>query len=82
VLGALLRLRSGDRDRSAVTAARAGRVLGVVLVGLGIFQVFSGLGAQGLWVAFVGWFLGGAARVEEQVAAARGTLAGSGSGMP
>jgi Zn-dependent protease/CBS domain-containing protein len=76
VLRALLWMRNGDRDRSAQTAARAGRVLGVVLVGLGVFQIFSGLGASGLWIAFIGWFLGGAARAEEQLATARGTLAG------
>ena len=76
VLRALLWMRSGDRDRSAVSAARAGRVLGVVLVGVGIFEIFAGLGASGLWVAFLGWFLGGAARAEEQLAAARGILGG------
>jgi Zn-dependent protease/CBS domain-containing protein len=76
VLRALLWLRSGDRDRSARTAARAGRVLGVILVGLGVFQIFSGLGANGLWIAILGWFLGGAARAEEELATARGTLAG------
>jgi Zn-dependent protease/CBS domain-containing protein len=76
VLRALLWLRSGDPVRSALTAARAGRVLGIVLVGLGILQIFSGLGASGLWIAFIGWFLGGAARAEEQLATARGTLAG------
>lgn len=52
------------------------RVLGVILVGLGIFQIFSGLGANGLWIGFLGWFLGGAARAEEELASARGTLAG------
>lgn len=51
-------------------------MLGVILVGLGIFQIFSGLGANGLWIAFLGWFLGGAARAEEELASARGTLAG------
>jgi Zn-dependent protease/CBS domain-containing protein len=76
VLRALLWIRSGDRDRSAQIAARAGRVLGIALVGLGIFQIFSGLGASGLWIAFIGWFLGGAARAEEELATARGTLAG------
>lgn len=76
VLRALLWIRSGDRDRSARIAARAGRVLGIALVGLGIFQIFSGLGASGLWIAFIGWFLGGAARAEEELATARGTLAG------
>jgi len=33
-------------------------------------------GRSGLWVAFIGWFLGGAARAEEQLATARGILAG------
>lgn len=51
-------------------------MLGIALVGLGIFQIFSGLGASGLWIAFIGWFLGGAARAEEELATARGTLAG------
>jgi Zn-dependent protease len=76
VLRALLWFRHGDGDRAARTAARAGRVLGIVLVGLGILQIFAGQGASGLWVAFIGWFLGGAARAEEQYAAARSTLAG------
>jgi Zn-dependent protease/CBS domain-containing protein len=76
VLRALLWLRHGDRDRAARTAARAGRVLGVVLVGVGLFEILSGLGANGLWLAFIGWFLGGAARAEEQLATARGALAG------
>jgi Zn-dependent protease/CBS domain-containing protein len=76
VLRALLWLRTGDRDRSARTAARAGRLLGIVLVGLGLFQILSGMGASGLWIAFIGWFLGGAARAEEQYASARGALAG------
>jgi Zn-dependent protease/CBS domain-containing protein len=76
VLRALLWFRHGDGDRAARTAARAGRVLGIVLVGLGILQIFAGQGASGLWVAFIGWFLGGAARAEEQYAIARSTLAG------
>jgi Zn-dependent protease/CBS domain-containing protein len=76
VLRALLWLRHGDRDRAALTAARAGRVLGVVLVGVGVLQIFAGLGANGLWLAFIGWFLAGAARAEEQLATARGALAG------
>jgi Zn-dependent protease len=76
ILRALLWMRHGDRDRAARTAARAGRVLGVVLVGVGVLQIFAGLGANGLWLAFIGWFLGGAARAEEQLATARGILAG------
>ena len=74
VLRAVLWMRSGDPDRALRTAARAGRVLGIALVGLGVFQIFAGQGAGGLWLAFIGWFLGGAARAEEQLATARGTL--------
>jgi Zn-dependent protease len=82
VLRALLWMRSGDRDRSAITAARAGRVLGIVLVGLGIFQIFSGLGASGLWVAFIGWFLGGAAAPRSRWPPPGEPWPGSGSGTP
>lgn len=81
VLRALLWIRSGDRDRSARIAARAGRVLGIALVGLGIFQIFSGLGASGLWIAFIGWFLGGAAPRRSWPPPAA-PWPGSGSGTP
>jgi Zn-dependent protease len=41
VLRALLWMRHGDRDRASRTAARAGRVLGAVVVGVGVLQIFS-----------------------------------------
>ena len=73
LLRAFLWWRYQDRDRAAERAARSGKMLGVVLVGLGMFEVLAGV-ASGLWLAVVGWFnLSGASA--EQAAAADEHLA-------
>ncbi|MEU1749714.1 site-2 protease family protein [Micromonospora arida] len=59
---------TGDRTRASVVAARAGWVLGVLLIGLGLWQFLSGVGFGGLWLALIGWFLIGAAGMEERQA--------------
>lgn len=61
LLRAVLWWRSHDRAQAARQAATSGRVLGSVLVGLGLLELLAGSYA-GLWVALVGWFIiGGAA---------------------
>lgn len=65
VLRALLWWRSGDRDRAAATAARAGSVLGLVLSALGIVAVLAG-DLSGLWLVMLGLFMGAAARAEHE----------------
>lgn len=56
LLRAILWHRYRDRDRANTASARAGRVLGVVLITLGLVEVaFGGLG--GLWFALIGWFI-------------------------
>ncbi|HEX2301293.1 MAG TPA: site-2 protease family protein [Pseudonocardiaceae bacterium] len=67
---------TGDRQRAAIVAARAGRFFGIVLIGLGLAQLLLGGGFGGLWLALIGWFLVAAARAEEQHAVARQALAG------
>jgi Zn-dependent protease/CBS domain-containing protein len=74
VLHAILWRRHGDRTRAAVTAARVGQGLGVVLIGLGLFSLVFGANAGGLWTALIGWFVLGAARSEAQVAGLRANL--------
>jgi Zn-dependent protease len=64
---ALWRLR-GRRESAAIAAARAGRVFGFALVGLGLLQVLAGPGLGGIWLALIGWFLVSAASAEEQQA--------------
>ena len=58
----------GDRHRAAIAAARAGHMLGLllVIVGLGGLLVYGAL--NGLWLALVGWFLISAANAEQNAA--------------
>ena len=59
----------GDANRARAEAARSGVAVSQGLVGLGIALAFFGRLDTGLWLAFLGWFLGSAARrevVEEQ----------------
>ncbi|MBL6275931.1 site-2 protease family protein [Micromonospora fiedleri] len=67
---------TGDRTRASVVAARAGWVLGVLLIGLGLWRFLSGAGFGGLWLALIGWFLIGAASMEERQARMGSALRG------
>ncbi|MFI7607878.1 site-2 protease family protein [Micromonospora sp. NPDC049366] len=67
---------TGDRTKATVVASRAGWALGVLLIGLGLWQFFSGVGVGGLWLALIGWFLIGAASMEERQARMGSALRG------
>ena len=66
----------GDRTWAAITTARAGRVLGLLLIFLGLWQFLAGATIGGLWLALIGWFLLGAAAAEEQQARLGSALGG------
>src|SRR5439155_12097581 len=68
VLRALLWRRHGDRYRAAMSAARAGHGLGMVLVFVGVAEVLFTGTLSGLWLALLGWFLVSAANVEAAAA--------------
>lgn len=68
--------RSGDRLDSQRRAARAGHRVGIGLIAVGILEFTLGAGLSGLWLAFIGWFIIGAARAEELDAVLRHDLAG------
>lgn len=74
VLRALLWRRSGDRSRASVTASRAGRAFGLLLVAAGIAQFALVGGLDGVWLMLLGWFVITAARAEETQARLRGSL--------
>ena len=76
VLRAALWRWRGNRHAAAVSAARAGRVFGFVLIAIGVLQVVIGAGLGGLWLALIGWFLVSAATAEEQQAKLGSRLAG------
>jgi Zn-dependent protease/predicted transcriptional regulator len=66
VLTAILWRRSGDERRARRGGAHAGRIVGQVLIALGVVQFALGAGIGGLWLAVIGWFLTSAAQVEEK----------------
>ncbi len=61
VLRALLWGATGSFRRATLTAATVGQGLAFLLIGLGVLRVLSGDVLGGLWTAFIGWFLYGAA---------------------
>ncbi|MER7007549.1 site-2 protease family protein [Dactylosporangium sp. NPDC000555] len=64
VLRALLWQWRGDRQRAALAATNAGRVIGGGLMALGLAQVVVTGNLGGLWLILVGWFLIAAATAE------------------
>ena len=50
--------------RATVIAATLGRIIGFLFVLLGVWQVFGGNFVNGLWIAFIGWFLESAANAQ------------------
>ncbi|HEY6776710.1 MAG TPA: site-2 protease family protein [Thermoleophilaceae bacterium] len=63
--------RTGDRNRATRFAARLGRGVGWLMVGVGALLLILG-SFSGLWLAFIGYFLAQAARSAE----AQATFAG------
>ncbi|BCI89291.1 hypothetical protein NIIDMKKI_44970 [Mycobacterium kansasii] len=57
--------RHGDIVRAGIGAARAGRVVALVLIALGLAEFVAGGLVGGVWLAFIGWFIFAAAREEE-----------------
>jgi Zn-dependent protease/CBS domain-containing protein len=62
VLRAIVWAIDKNADRSTRIAAGVGQVVAFLFILEGIWQVFSGAGFGGLWIAFIGWFLLDAAR--------------------
>jgi Zn-dependent protease/CBS domain-containing protein len=79
VLRAILWAVTKDADRSTRIAARVGEFVAFVFIFEGIWRFFNGAGFDGLWIAFIGWFLMDAAKSSyaqvETAAAFRGLRA-------
>jgi CBS domain-containing protein len=76
VLRAVLWGTRGDYAWATNVAASIGRGFGYLLIAAGIFMfIFQGA-FGGAWLAFIGWFLLGAAGAEQRFLAARQALAG------
>ena len=61
VLRALVWHLTGNLQRATQIAAGSGQVVALGFIGLGVFTIFGGNFMNGLWLAFIGWFLQNAA---------------------
>ncbi len=66
----------GGYQKATRWAARAGQAIAFGFIGLGVLQFFLGGLTNGLWLAFIGWYLNGAARASYQQVALQGMLTG------
>ncbi|HEX9475605.1 MAG TPA: site-2 protease family protein [Candidatus Dormibacteraeota bacterium] len=66
--------RSGTRQRGVHSAVQIGRVFAYLMIAFGVFELFTGGVLNGVWIAFVGWFLLSAGSSEEAGTAIRGLL--------
>ena len=62
VLRGLIWWITGNAKRATTIAARVGQVIAFVMILYGVMQFFGGAGFNGLWLAFIGWFLLSASR--------------------
>ena len=74
ILRAWLWRRQASFTAATRSAARAGRAFGIVLVAVGLLELFTGAGLGGVWLVFLGWFLIQAAQAEAAAALQRHTL--------
>lgn len=61
VLRAILWRIKGDYQRATAIAATTGRFFGFILIFLGVWEALTGAFINGLWIAFIGWYLESAA---------------------
>jgi Zn-dependent protease/predicted transcriptional regulator len=66
--------RSGSRQRGVHSAVRISRVFAYLMIAFGVFELFTGQVVNGIWIAFVGWFLLSAGTQEEAGTAVRALL--------
>jgi Zn-dependent protease len=62
--------------RATLIAASTGRFIGFLFIAGGVWQALSGNVANGLWIAFIGWFLESAAAAQVQQQMVQGLLVG------
>jgi Zn-dependent protease len=75
VLRAVVWRATGAYRRATIAAAITGRFVGFLLIAFGIWEIFRGALIDGLWIAFIGWYLESAAGSQLQLESAR-TLVG------
>ena len=65
-----------NRHRAILIASTVGNFFAYFFIIIGVFQIFSGNLLNGIWIAFIGWFLLNASRGELQQERIKGLLSG------
>ncbi|TMC90087.1 MAG: CBS domain-containing protein [Chloroflexi bacterium] len=65
LLSAIFWWRQGTRQRGVHSAVRIGRLVAYLMIGIGVIEVFTVSPVNGIWIAFLGWFLLSAGSSEE-----------------
>jgi len=76
VLRAILWSSIHSLRKATLAAATVGRFIGFVFILWGVAQIFAGQLGNGLWIAFIGWFLENAASAQVQQQVIGSLLAG------
>jgi Zn-dependent protease len=77
ILRAIVWGLTGDLLRATAVATLVGRGVAFLMIFGGIWFAFNGAGFQGLWIAFVGWFLDNAAVATNQQTLLHALLGGA-----
>ncbi len=64
VFRAIVWALTGSFRRATVVAAAVGRFIGFAFIFFGVWQIFGGNLINGMWIAFIGWFLESAGRAQ------------------
>lgn len=67
---------TGSLRRATDISAYVGHVFALVLIAWGVYLIVSGLFLQGLWTAFIGWFLSSAAEASRREVATQESFRG------
>ncbi|MEZ4616544.1 MAG: site-2 protease family protein [Caldilineaceae bacterium] len=76
VLRAIVWGATGNLHRATGIAGTIGRVIAYIFIFVGIWQIVTGNFINGIWIAFIGWFLESAASAEVQRQSLHEQLAG------
>src|SRR5208283_89434 len=67
---------TGSMRRATLIAANVGRFFAFLLIFIGVWQIFTGNFGNGVWIAFIGWFLDNAASAQVHQVMFQSLLAG------
>lgn len=76
VLRSILWGTTGNLRKATNITATVGRFFGWGLIAFGLYQLFTGHFLEGLWIVFIGWFLGNAADTSRREITLRERLSG------